>query len=521
MVTDHQIEEEICDNENQNSSSWSDNQVQLQVTTSTTISPDPRLSKKRSLSPCFDLNEDAMSTDQMVNTVDQEEEDENNNSLTRENSLSSSNNNSEAAVETGSCSDRTTTTTVRQYVRSKMPRLRWTSDLHHSFIHCIERLGGQERATPKLVLQLMNVKGLSIAHVKSHLQMYRSKKLDECGQVLSQGNMPMQGLGGHDQMYYHHRTAPLQQQPFRIDNYKLFSQAQNMHDRHHTLPNPLLHPLSQQQQQFHPRANCYSRHPEWGFSTQNSHGTKPISVQPTGKDIGIGQASHGMKIPSHLFDLRNAISGNGPMRPSRFLEEKKWPPRQMMGGNQPKVVSADMFSSPDSAVVRRMEYTSSIDTMSSLSLKLNTTEKPFGYDVNDHRIISSCFQHPQFELDKLATVPSNAQRDEMVESNIKITSSSCRGGTREQESMPNLQLSLSQTNSSDRSMLETSKTTRTKDQINTALCLSLFPTSGEINEQQQQQQQHHKDSSSITSNLWCLQRNNCSSSNNNKASVRG
>jgi hypothetical protein len=34
--------------------------------------------------------------------------------------------------------------TVRHYVRSKMPRLRWTPDLHLSFVHAVERLGGQE-----------------------------------------------------------------------------------------------------------------------------------------------------------------------------------------------------------------------------------------------------------------------------------------------------------------------------------------------------------------------------------------
>lgn len=68
---------------------------------------------------------------------------------------------------------------VRPYVRSKMPRLRWTPDLHLRFVHAVEKLGGQDRATPKLVLQMMDIKGLSIAHVKSHLQMYRSKKIDD------------------------------------------------------------------------------------------------------------------------------------------------------------------------------------------------------------------------------------------------------------------------------------------------------------------------------------------------------
>lgn len=58
----------------------------------------------------------------------------------------------------------------------RAPRMRWTTSLHARFIHAVELLGGHERATPKSVLELMDVKDLTLAHVKSHLQMYRTVK---------------------------------------------------------------------------------------------------------------------------------------------------------------------------------------------------------------------------------------------------------------------------------------------------------------------------------------------------------
>ncbi|URD79065.1 transcription [Musa troglodytarum] len=59
---------------------------------------------------------------------------------------------------------------------TRAPRMRWTSSLHARFVHAVEVLGGHERATPKSILELMDVKDLTLAHVKSHLQMYRTIK---------------------------------------------------------------------------------------------------------------------------------------------------------------------------------------------------------------------------------------------------------------------------------------------------------------------------------------------------------
>ncbi|KAF7835730.1 myb family transcription factor APL isoform X4 [Senna tora] len=98
------------------------------------------------------------------------------------------------------------------------PRLRWTVELHERFVDAVTQLGGPDKATPKTIMRVMGVKGLTLYHLKSHLQVqkhlqlrieaqgkYMQSILEKAYQTLAGENLKGGGININGAHHHHHQ----------------------------------------------------------------------------------------------------------------------------------------------------------------------------------------------------------------------------------------------------------------------------------------------------------------------------
>ncbi|CAL2230569.1 unnamed protein product [Prunus armeniaca] len=119
------------------------------------------------------------------------------------------------------------------------PGLKWTAELHQRFVEAVNQLGGADKVTLKSLMRVTGIHGLTLYHLKSHLQAFfslflkyrlgKSHQSENCTDIkkeddhepnygLDQNNPQPNDYGNEEEPDYHQNTHEPTNYGYEEDN---------------------------------------------------------------------------------------------------------------------------------------------------------------------------------------------------------------------------------------------------------------------------------------------------------------